>query len=326
MKTLLSTTALAALLLAACAPEAEEAPAVDTMGEEESAADTMMDGEGEAGAEMNEPMPEEPVSDEETASMDAAGSDMDAILADARRDGDRARDEFRNPAETLAFFEVEPNHVVAEALPGGGWYSRVILPYVSENGGYYAINYPMAVFEQLFSGMNDETRARLAGWEESFPQQAGEWGGEVDAAFRFGAVPAELEGTADRVLYIRALHNLARTGNLDVAASDAFALLKPGGVLGVVQHRAPADETDERASGDRGYLREADVVAAMEAAGFVLEGSSDINANPNDTAAHEPGVWALPPTNAGDSEGQDVEPLQSVGESDRMTLKFRKPE
>lgn len=251
---------------------------------------------------------------------------LEDVLAHPRREDDRARDPYRHPAETLAFFEVEPTHAVVEALPGGGWYGRILAPYVAEAGQYMAINYPMDVYEQLFGDrLQDETfRARLEGWETSFPDQVTEWGGEAAGAFRFGGVPAEFEGAADRVLYIRALHNLARFDRLDGAAADAFALLRPGGVVGVVQHRAPADETDARADGSRGYLREADVIAAFEAAGFVLEASSDINANPADPANHEIGVWTLPPTLALGEENRDA--YIAIGETDRMTLKFRKPE
>ncbi len=306
MKTILTaTTALSVLMLGACGAPTEEAAPEQTEAPEAAA----------------------PVV-EASAEMPAAESvSLADVLADPRRDGDRARDAFRNPQATLEFFEVEPTHTVVEALPGGGWYSRVIAPYVSGEGQYMGVNYSMDTFAQIFGDrLTDERRAQLAAWEEGFPAQVEGWGGESAGAFRFGSVPTEFEGQADRVLYIRALHNMARTGNLDVAVADAFALLKPGGLVGVVQHRAPADESDERATGSRAYLREADVIAAFEAAGFELAGSSDVNANPNDTADYDIGVWALPPTNAGDSEEEDVPPLQSTGESDRMTLKFRKPE
>ncbi len=250
---------------------------------------------------------------------------LQEIIDDPARADDAARDGFRNPRQTLEFFEVEPGDTVVEALPGGGWYTRILLPYLGEDGRYYAVNYPMPVFEQIFADrLTDERRAELADWENTFPGEAAAWGGDVDGAFRFGAVPAELQGEADAVLYVRALHNLARFGMLDMAAQDAFALLEPGGVAGVVQHRAPADETDERADGSRGYLREADVIAAFEAAGFELEDSSDINANPRDTADWEQGVWALPPTLGGPED--ERERMRIIGESDRMTLKFRKPE
>lgn len=318
MKALWITTAATAVLIAACAepaPEAEDDAAM--------ASETEMTDEA---AESGEDMAGGDGAMAEDAAEDEGADALAAVLADPRREGDMARDVFRNPGETLAFFEVEPGHTVVEALPGGGWYTRILAPYVSQDGQYMAVNYPMDVFEQLFGEMNDETRARLEGWETSFAAQVEDFGGEASGLFRFGAVPAEAEGQVDRVLYIRALHNMARTGRLDVAAQDAFTLLKPGGILGVVQHRAPADEADDRATGSRGYLREADVIAAMEAAGFELVESSEINANPNDAADYDNGVWMLPPTNGGDTEEQDVPPLQSVGESDRMTLKFRKPE
>jgi len=311
-----TTTALSALMLAACGEPAEDAAPAEAP---EAAAEAPAETPAEAPVEpapAAEPEAEAPV-------MDL----LDTVLADGRRDGDRARDQFRNPSETLRFFEVEPGHTVVDALPGGGWYSRILVPYTEGEGQYMGLNYSMEVFDQLFGDrLTEERRATLAAWEEGFVARGEEFGGTVNGAFRFGGVPAEFEGQADRVLYIRALHNMARTGNLEVAVADAFTLLKPGGMVGVVQHRAPADETDERADGNRAYLRQADVIAAFEAGGFELVETSEINANPNDTADYEIGVWALPPSNSGDSEGEDVPPLQSVGESDRMTLKFRKPE
>jgi predicted methyltransferase len=306
MKALWITTASIAVLLAACAesapaPEDDSAPA-------ESQSAGMSD---EADGAMAEPA--------------MSGDALAATLANPRREADMRRDSFRNPGATLEFFDVQPTHTVVEALPGGGWYTRILAPYVAAEGSYMAINYSMAVYEDLFSAMNDETRARLEAWEETFPPQVSEYGGEAAGTFRFGGVPESAAGQADRVLYIRALHNMARTGRLEMAVQDAFTMLKPGGMVGVVQHRAPAEETDARATGARGYLRQADVIAAFEAAGFELVETSEINANPNDAADYEIGVWALPPTNGGDSEGEDVAPLQSVGESDRMTLKFLKP-
>jgi predicted methyltransferase len=262
---------------------------------------------------------------EEPVRASGADRSLQEIIDDPARTEDAARDQFRNPRQTLEFFGIEPGDTVVEALPGGGWYTRILLPYLGEEGRYHAVNYPMPVFEQIFADrLTDERRAELADWENTFPGQAAAWGGDVDGAFRFGAVPAELEGGADAVLYIRALHNLARFNMLDMAAQDAFALLEPGGVAGVVQHRAPAGEPDERADGSRGYLREADVIAAFEPAGFELEDSSDINANPRDTADWEQGVWALPPTLGGPDD--ERERMREIGESDRMTLKFRKPQ
>ena len=327
----MSAAAASALALAACQP-AEE-PAEDVQDAVEGAmeeAGEMAEAAGEAAQDAADDVMEaveETVETVEEAVSSQPDPQLAAVLADPRRDEDRGRDPFRNPGETLAFFGLEPDMTVVEGLPGGGWYGRIIAPYVSEAGAYHAINYPMDVFEAIFGDrLTEERAAQLAAWEETFPAQVESWGGTAVSAFRFGATPDAAANQVDMVLYIRVLHNMARVGRLDVAANDAFTLLKPGGVAGVVQHRAPADETDERADGSRAYLREADVIAAFEAAGFVLEASSDINANPADTADYEIGVWVLPPTNAGDSDDEDVPPLQSVGESDRMTLKFLKPE
>jgi predicted methyltransferase len=326
MKTLWTTSALAAVMVAlsACAPEAEdtEGPAIETMGEEETAADTMMDGEGAADEAM----------DEDSAAMDESASGLEAILADPRREADRARDEFRNPSETLAFFGVEPSDTVAEALPGGGWYTRVVLPYVAEDGRYLALNYQTAVWEQLYGDRwTEETAAEMTAWPQTAPEALAEFG-PVDAsqisAYTLDAIPESEDGQGDVVLFVRALHHLNRFGgdHMQVALGEVFDFLKPGGVVGVVQHRAPEDMDAEMTTGSRGYLKQSDVVAAFEAAGFVLDGSSEINANPGDTAAHEQGVWGMAPSNAGDSEGEDVSPAQSLGESDRMTLRFMKPE
>ncbi len=256
----------------------------------------------------------------------AQSAPLTAVLENPRRDDDRARDIYRNPGETLTFFEVEPDHVVIEALPGGGWYSRILAPYVSAEGGYMGITYPMDVYERIFGARMDNPgfRARFADWENAFPSQVEQWGGVLNGTARFGAVPAGMEGRVDRVLYIRALHNMARFDMIDTAVNDAHALLKPGGIVGVVQHRAPADEVDDQATGSRGYLREADVIAAFEAGGFELVGKSEVNANPDDPADHRSGVWTLPPTLALGDDNREA--YLAIGETDRMTLKFRKPE
>ncbi|MCC5982262.1 MAG: class I SAM-dependent methyltransferase [Oceanicaulis sp.] len=261
---------------------------------------------------------------EETVEEAVSAPTLDQVLTDPRREADRARDQYRNPRETLEFFGVEASDTVVEALPGGGWYGRILAPWLAAEGRYYGLNYSMSIFERLFADMTDEQRARLEGWEASFPATAAEWGGPAAGGYTLGSVPESAAGTADVVLYIRALHNMARFGELDVAVDDAWTLLRSGGVVGVVQHRAPADETDERADGSRGYLREADVIAAFEARGFVLEASSEINANPDDPADHEIGVWALPPSLRVDSDEQR-ETNAAIGETDRMTLRFRKP-
>jgi predicted methyltransferase len=321
MRVLLTSVASLALL-AACNGEAPES-ADDAAGQ----AGEVMDDAADTAAEAGETATEEAsglagaVEEHVQASMDAPS--LEQVLADPRREADRARDQYRNPRETLEFFGVEADDTVVEALPGGGWYGRILAPWLAAEGEYYGLNYPMSVFEQLFPNITDEQRASLEGWEASFPGVAEGWGGPAEGGYTFGSIPESAAGSADVVLYIRALHNLARFGMLETAVDDAWTLLKPGGVVGVVQHRAPADETDERADGSRAYLRETDIIAAFEARGFVLEASSEINANPNDPADHDIGVWALPPSLGGPEEGREA--MRAIGESDRMTLRFRKP-
>ena len=164
--------------------------------------------------------------------------------------------------------------------------------------------------------------------DSTFPVQATEiLGREANASgFNFGAMPEDLKGTVDSILFIRALHNLNRSGDeyFGAALTDAMNILKPGGVLGVVQHRAPEGAADASAIGERGYLKQSHVIAVMENAGFVFEEASEINANPNDVPGDEDAVWRLPPTlGMGD---KDRDTFIAIGESDRMTLRFRKPE
>jgi predicted methyltransferase len=176
--------------------------------------------------------------------------------------------------------------------------------------------------------------AQKASWTTDFVADAAEWAGESGAgaaAFHFGSMPANLEGTADVVFFPRVLHNLARFesdgGYLTEALADAYASLKPGGILGVVQHHARDDMSDEFADGSRGYLKKAFVIAAAEAAGFEFVADSDINANPNDQPTEDDIVWRLPPTLATSREDPELRAeLEAVGESNRMTLKFRKPD
>jgi len=168
---------------------------------------------------------------------------------------------------------------------------------------------------------------------EDWTAQAEGWAGEDGAAvsaFVLGSLPEEMNGTADAMLFIRALHNLARfedEGNyLTAALADAYAVLKPGGVVGVVQHEARPDMPDEWADGSAGYLKQAFVINAFEEAGFELAAESDVNANPADQPTTEDVVWRLSPTLATSREDPELrEQLQTIGESNRMTLLFRKP-
>ncbi len=263
---------------------------------------------------------------EEAAVETATSATLEEIVA-SRSDEDKARDQWRHPAETLAFFGVKPDMTVVEALPGGGWYTRVILPYVAENGRYVGVNYQDEMWPLILPEPTPELVERLSNWTDTFPETTAEFAEPTTpvAAYEFGALPDDLDGEADVVLMIRALHNFNRAGGEfgAEALADAFAILKPGGVLGVVQHRAPDSAEGAAADGTLGYMSRENVVAMAEAAGFSLEAESDINANPADQPGAGEFVWRLPPTYGLGDEGRDA--YAAIGESNRMTLRFRKP-
>ncbi|MXO96493.1 hypothetical protein GRI34_08715 [Erythrobacter aquimaris] len=251
----------------------------------------------------------------------AADAKLEAVLADDLRDGDRARDQYRNPAETLAFFQVEPDMTVVEWGPGGGWYTRVLAPYLMGSGTYVALNGD----SDERSYPNRAAEARSKGWTERFKESMAE-AMEVETddvkAFEIDEVPEDMEGTADRVMIVRSLHGLWNGNDADTVLKGVYDILKDDGMVGVVQHRAPADAAYSTVNPARGYMREADVIKLFELHGFELAAKSEINANPKDPANWEGGVWTLPPTlRYGD---QDRARYEAIGESDRMTLLFRK--
>lgn len=261
------------------------------------------------------------VSGPASAQQRATDPALAAALAHSRRDGDRARDVHRHPAETLGFFQVRPGMTVVDYMPAGGWYSRVLIPYLGEGGTYVALNPEL---HPELTGYWDMYR----GTAERFPGEARGWVGD-DGARVIGAntddVPDELAGTADRFLIFREIHNMRRFGWLHDSLVTARKLLKDDGLLGVVQHRAKADAPASYTLGDNGYQREEDVIALFGAYGFDLVAKSEINANPNDPANWERGVWTLPPSYSGAPEGSPRRAeLDAIGESDRMTLLFRK--
>ena len=261
----------------------------------------------------------------------AATNSLAATLA-AQPDAVRARYVYRHPEETLNFFGIVPGMTVVEALPGGGWYSKLLLPHLGAEGQLIGANYPHAVWP-LFGFMSAERIEQMRTWTTDWPAGAQEWRGENSApvsAMEFGKAAENLNGTADAVLFIRALHNLARFegqgGFLTTAINDAYNVLKPGGIAGVVQHHAPDSATDEWASGSRGYLKKSFVIAQMQAAGFEFVASSDINANSKDQPGANDVVWRLPPSLRGAKDDPELSTkMLAIGESNRMTLKFRKP-
>ena len=265
----------------------------------------------------------------------AADSDKLAALLAAQPDDVKARYQYRHPQETIEFFGIEPGMTIVEGLPGSGWYTKILLPYLGSNGHLVGANYPLDLWPN-FSFANEEFMAEMSQWLENWPADAEDWRGEDGAsigAFWFGSMPDEMAGTADVVFFVRMLHNVWRFQSegkgdyLDMALKDAFDALKPGGVLGVVQHHARDEMSDEWANGSHGYMKKQFVIDRVTAAGFELVAESDINANAKDQPAGDDIVWRLPPSYATSREDEALKAKYSaIGESNRMTLKFRKPE
>lgn len=259
-----------------------------------------------------------------------AGERLGAVL-DAQPAKVQARYADRHPAETLDFFGAEPGMTVLEALPGGGWYTKILVDYLGPEGGLVGADYAESMWP-LFGFFSDDFIAGKATWVADWTAEANAWveGGAPVSAFQFGSLPEAMEGSVDTVLLVRALHNLARFegqgGYLTAALSDVHAALKSGGIVGVVQHEARPETSDDFADGSHGYLKKAFVIEAFEAAGFEFVAESAINENPNDQPGPEDVVWRLPPTLMGTQEGSEARAaMQAIGESNRMTLKFRKP-
>lgn len=240
-----------------------------------------------------------------------------AAVADPRRNEDRARDAFRKPAETLSFFQVGPAMKVGEYAPGGGWYSRLLGLYLGPKGKLVGLYFNPA------SGAFDEKRQQsIRDGAAKYPAEVAGWSGqpaERFAAMTLETVPEAEKGTFDRIIVARTMHNLLRWNNADSEIKAMRALLKDGGMIGIEQHRAKPNAAYAYADGSKGYLREGDVIKFMEVNGFDFVARSEVNANPRDTADYPQGVWELPPT-----LGTKREALKAVGESDRMTLLFRK--
>lgn len=252
----------------------------------------------------------------------AAGQEMPeldrAIAGDWRDPVNVARDVWRHPKETLTFFGVTPDQRVLEISPGRGWYTEILVPLLRERGHYVgAIADPAAAPDErtrdYYAKSNADLRAKLAARETVYgaPELR-----EVDSARPDFGPP----GSIDTVLTFRNVHNWLMAGHAEAMFKGFYEVLKPGGVLGVVEHRAAG----EVPPGDKsGYVGQDQVIALAKAAGFEFEASSEINANSADTKDHEAGVWSLPPSlRLGD---KDREKYLAIGESDRMTLRFRKP-
>jgi len=258
----------------------------------------------------------------ETASP-AENERLTQVLAADIRAEDTARDEYRNPAETLAFFQVEPDHTVIEYAPGGGWYTRILAPYLAESGRYIGVGFSPESAASLGDGFVERVREGGMAFSATQSEAMGLDAEKVPFYFT-DDIPEDMNGTVDRALVIRMTHNLMRWGIAENEIAALYTALKPGGMAGVVQHRAKDDAPLEYVDGSKGYLKYADTVALFEGAGFEFVEASEVNANPDDTADYEDGVWTLPPSYARGDE--DREKYAAIGESDRMTLLFKKPE
>lgn len=237
-----------------------------------------------------------------------------AVASDVRGE-DSQRDQWRHPFETLDFFGVKPGMTVVDYMPAGGWYTRILVPYLGSEGRYIGLTPDPAAadaerFGEYFGGLPGKFAEVSPSWNLS---------GAPVSIYASQDVPEAMKGSVDRALIFREMHNLLRSGVLYTELTRIRSMLKDDGMLGIVQHRAKADAPGDYTNGSKGYLRQEDVIALVEAHGFELGGMSDINANPADPANWEGGVWTLPPSNSGDVAGAG-----DTGESDRMTLLFRK--
>lgn len=248
----------------------------------------------------------------------------------SRSDEDKSRDDARHPIQTLAFFQVGPGMTVAEALPGGGWYSKILANYLGSDGTLYGINYNDDMWAR-FGFFSEEGIQQAIERTSKFPEMVSGFAekGPQSSGFTFNSAPKELAGSVDRVLFIRALHNLSRFENeantMSGALAAAHMLLKEDGLVGVVQHQAPATNSDNWADGSSGYLKKSAVIEAFETAGFELIGESDINENSKDVPTEEEIVWRLPPSYNGTADDLQLKnKVDAIGESNRMTLLFKK--
>jgi predicted methyltransferase len=247
------------------------------------------------------------------------GEELDQILAGSHRDAKNSvRDQYRHPKETLLFFGIRPDMTVVEVWPSAGWWTEILAPLLKDEGKYYA-----AWFATESKGTPDVLKEREKGFEAMLAARPEIYGKVVKTKVMAPEfVDMAPKGSADMVLTFRNVHNWAKAGNADAMFKAFYDVLKPGGILGVKDHRANPG-TSFKQQIDSGYMTEEYVIATAQKAGFKLVAKSEINANPKDTKDYPSGVWTLPPTlRLGD---KDREKYLAIGESDRMTLKFVKP-
>lgn len=262
----------------------------------------------------------------------ATQASLDEILA-AQSEETKARYQYRHPKETLEFFGIKPGMTVVELLPGDGWYSQILVPYLGQEGRLIGVDYDIDLWSK-FDWAKPEFIESRKKWPDEFTEKAKTWAGDHGAdtsAYLLSDVPEDLNGKVDAVLFIRALHNFSRFENQGSHLTQMLAktkdLLKPGGTVGIVQHQASEDRDDAWADGSRGYLKKSAVIAQMEKAGFELVAESAINENAADVPGDDDIVWRLPPGLYTSQDNAELrQQYQQIGESNRMTLLFRKPE
>lgn len=269
-----------------------------------------------------------PASGEAENGMEADATQASFTLEDAmegswRNPKEIARDEYRNPAETLEFFGIEGDDTVMEIWPGGGWYTNILAPWLHANGGTF-------IAAVISPDRSDRAAEALEAYQANYSPFPDLFGDLQYTYYDSASGPLGEPESVDAIVTFRNIHNWMGGDHTDKFFNDAFAVLKPGGVLGVVEHRLPS-ALNQDPSAPTGYVHQDYVTRLAEEAGFVLEEASEINANPADTADHPFGVWTLPPVSrtadreGNTPEGFDAAKYQEIGESDRMTLRFVKP-
>jgi len=240
------------------------------------------------------------------------------ISGEHRSDSNKARDAYRNPKKTLEFFGLQEDMTVVEIWPSGGWYAEIIAPYLNESGQYISAGYDPNDENQYF-------RTRAAEFMEKLNQDPDLYSNVRHTVLK---LPDRIEiakpNSADMVLTFRNIHNWMASDQTDAVFEGFFKVLKLGGVLGVVEHRGDSSVPQD-AEAKSGYVNQEYAIALAEKAGFIFEAASEINANPKDTKNHREGVWTLAPTYSSVND-QEKKSYSDIGESDRFTLKFRKPE
>ncbi len=256
---------------------------------------------------------------------------LNAVL-EAQSDDHQSRYAARHPKETLTFMGIAPGDTVVEIMPGGGWYSSILGPYIGPEGALIGVDYSLAMMRH-FDWVTDSFIENRKNWGNEWKAKGRDWPGAPVAkleAYTLADVPASLNGKVDSVLFFRALHNLSRFeskgGYRTKALARTFDLLKPGGTVGIVQHQVDESRNSDWADGSKGYLKKSDVIAWMADAGFEFVAASPINQNPKDTPTMDEIVWRLAPSFYTSQDNPTLKAeYAKIGESNRMTLLFRKP-